>query len=108
MSDIPPIELIVQPHCENSQFYFASWDDGEASRLLPGIPETMLDLAPYMMARLLLEQGYNPARLLIVRLAGADYELMRAPLGIVAAKPRLSTTPVEQPTRAFRAEQVTS
>jgi hypothetical protein len=97
-----PIELTMQPHREKPQLYFASWPDGEVQ--LPNIPESLLDLVPYMLARLLLDQGYNPARLLIVRLQGADYELMRAPLGIVAAKPRLSTTPVERPAHSLPCE----
>ena len=96
-----PIELVTQPHPENPQYYYASWPDGETFQL-PPIPESLLDLVPYMLARLLFERGYNPARLLVISLRGADYDLMRAPLGLVAAKPQLSAAPVEHPTHALR------
>jgi hypothetical protein len=53
-------------------------------------------------ARFLLSQGYNSQRLLIVRLQGADYELLRAPLGAAAAMPKVNVTaPVSQGTRSI-------
>ena len=53
-------------------------------------------------ARFLLSQGYNSQRLLIVRLQGADYEQLRAPLGAAAAMPKVNVTaPVSQGTRSI-------
>ena len=69
---------------------WCAWPDDESG--LTGIPEIYLDLAPFMAARFLLSQGYNPQRLLIVRLQGADYELLRAPLGAAAAMPMVNAT----------------
>ena len=75
-----PIELTVLPDPHNgSPHYMVCWPDDESGPTC--IPEIYLDLAPFMAARFLLSQGYNPQRLLIVRLQGADYELLRAPLG---------------------------
>ena len=82
-----PIELTVIPH-NGSPHYMVAWPDDESG--LTGIPEIYLDLAPFMAARFLLSQGYNPQRLLIVRLKGADYELLRAPLA--AAMPVVNAT----------------
>jgi hypothetical protein len=50
-------------------------------------------------ARFLLSQGYNSQRLLIVRLQGADYELLRAPLA--SAMPVVNATPASQATRSI-------
>ncbi len=66
------IELMVRPHSDCGYLYKCCWGDGEA--LLDGIPEIWLDLIAFMVARRLLAQGYNPDRLLIVRLCGADYD----------------------------------
>jgi hypothetical protein len=72
------------------------------STFLANIPDTWLDLIPYMVARRLLEQGNNPDQLLIVRLRGADFDLMRAPLGVVAATPLLNIDkPVSKPTHCI-------
>ncbi len=98
-----PIELTVQEHPDSPLHYRIVWLDGDL--FLGAIPECWLDLAPYMAARTLLEQGYNASRELIVRLQGADYELMRAPLGVVAAPPSLATSPVTQPTRCVYRER---
>jgi hypothetical protein len=106
MTTLPPIELILRYHSEPDcacALYAAFWPDGELFALL-GIPEIWLDLAPFLAARILLEQGYNVAREFILRLEGADYELMRAPLGRVAATPVLSSEPVTRPAHAFIAE----
>lgn len=95
------MEFIVAPNPSVVLAYDACWADGDA--LLAAVPEVYLDLIPFMLARRLLEQGYNPQRLLLVRLSGADYELMRAPLGVVAAKPLLNTRkPVSHPTRGLK------
>ena len=80
-----PIEPTVIPH-NGSPHYMVSWPDDESG--LTGIPEIYLDLAPFMAARL--SQGYNPQQLLIVRLQGADYELLRAPLA--SAWPKVNAT----------------
>ena len=91
-----PIELTVIPHPHNgSSHYMVCWPDDESG--LTRIPEIYLNLAPFMVARL--SQGYNPQRLLIVRLQGADYELLRAPLA--AAMPVVNATPASQATRSI-------
>lgn len=52
--------------------------------------------------RQLLEQGHNLDRLLIVHLQGADLDMMRAPLGAVAATPLVNAAaPVKQPMRCI-------
>jgi hypothetical protein len=92
-----PFELMVEPQPESCCCYQVRWCDGEPdSVMLANIPEPWLDLIPFMVARRLLEQGSNPDRLLIVRLCGADFDLMRAPLGVVAAPPLLDK-PVTRP-----------
>ncbi len=72
-----PIELTAMPHSDDHSLYRACWADGDV--LLSHIPEPWLDLMGFLIARRLLEQGYDVNRLLVVRLLGADYELMRAP-----------------------------
>jgi hypothetical protein len=96
-----PIELTVAPHPDDSLLYRACWADGQM--LLSHIPEPWLDLIGFMLARRLLEQGYNVERLLIVHLHGADYELMRGPLGAAAARLLVNfAAPVKEPARAMR------
>ena len=93
-----PFELTVKPHPDDHCLYAACWSEGDAQ--IDNIPEIWIDLIPFMIARKLLSQGNNPDRLLIVRLEGADYELMRAPLGVAAATPLINTAaPVWQSTR---------
>ncbi len=66
--------------------YRAIWPDGEI--YVDQIPQGYLDLIPFMIARrLFFDHGYDPDRMLIVRLYGADYEMLRAPLGAAAATP---------------------
>lgn len=97
----PDIELMVEPHADNGMLYMACWPDGDPTQLTH-IGEIFLDLVPFMLARMLLSQGYNPQRQLIVRLQGADYDLMRAPLGAAAATPHINfAQPVKQATRAM-------
>jgi hypothetical protein len=63
------------------------------------VPEAMLDLLGFMVARRLMEQGLDPDRQLIVRLLGADFDLIRAPLGAAAAKPLVNFgAPLKEPT----------
>ena len=69
---------------------------------LTNIPEVLLDIIPYMVARKLLSHGNHPDRMLIVKLRGADFELMRAPLGILAATPVLNDKPVTESSRISR------
>jgi hypothetical protein len=95
-----PIELNVSPHSDNTMLYMACWNDGDV--FLNGIDEIWIDLLPFLIARKLLSQGYDPARPLIVRLQGADYIFMQAPLGVVAATPLLNTAaPVTRSARCL-------
>jgi hypothetical protein len=96
-----PIELTVLPHPDDDRLYRAVWGDGESA--LSHIPECWLDLFGFLLARRLLEWGYNPERELIVYLAGADYLLMQAPLGAAAATPLVNyAQPVQGPAHALR------
>jgi hypothetical protein len=96
MSDTS-IELKVTRHPDaDGVLYMACWNDGEP--LVHHLPECWLDLMPFLAARRLLEQGYNLQRLLIVRLHGADLDMVRASLGAVAATPLVNTAaPVKAP-----------
>jgi hypothetical protein len=109
VADIP-IQLRFEP-CFGDGFgpyYCAVWPD-DGSVLLDRTRDIWLDMIPFLAARALLEQRYNPARTLIVHLQGADFELMRAPLGAVAAKPLVNMqAPVKEPARClFRAAEPT-
>ena len=101
MSRRPPIELIVEEQ-PDSFCYRVCWCDGEPvdNTFLANIPEVLLDIIPYMVARKLLVHGSHPER--IVKLRGADFELMRALLGIVAATPVLNDKPVMESSRISR------
>ena len=102
MTSSTPIELTVMPRADDNMLYQACWADGDV--YVGSVHEIFLDLMAFMIARRLLEQGYNVRRLLIVRLQGAENELMRAPLGVVAATPLINfTAPVTRPTRAMLA-----
>jgi hypothetical protein len=93
------IELSVVPEDDGCS-YRAEWTDGDT--VVEHIPECFLNLIPFMLARKLLEWGYNVERMLVVRLQGADFALMRAPLGAAAATPLLnSAAPVKQPPRTM-------
>jgi hypothetical protein len=103
-----PLELMVEDQPgTNVGFngcYRARWCDDAVPRniFLANIPDTWLDLIPYMAARKLLQQGYNPERLLIVKLRGADFDLVRLPLGVVAAPPLPNINkPVTKPTHCY-------
>jgi hypothetical protein len=88
--------LTVDHHPGNGLVYMACWSDGEPQ--VQGIPEHWLDLMPFMVARVLIAQGYDPGRLLVVQLRGADRDMCRAPLGAVAATPVANTAaPVRSP-----------
>jgi hypothetical protein len=100
-----PIEMNVEEQNEYQyRVRYDAWtyreprDDGSDKIFIANIPPSWLDLVPYMIARKLLDEGgYDVDRQLIVRLQGADRELMRAPLGVVAATPLLNTDkPVTQ------------
>lgn len=99
------IELTALPHSDDPWLYKVCWPDGDVQ--LSHIPEPWLDLMGFLVARRLLEQGYDVNRLLIVRLQGADFELMRAPLGAAAATPLINVAaPVKQAAHAvFRRER---
>jgi hypothetical protein len=101
MTERPPIVLVVEEHPNASMFYRVGWTDGEPLRPIENVPEILLDLTPYIAARKLLAEGYHPERMLIIQLRGADYELMHAPLGIVAATPVLNAKPVTDPARSL-------
>ena len=99
------IELEVMPHPDDRMLYMACWSDGD--QLVHHLPECWLDLMPFLAARRLLEHGYDLKRLLIVRLHGAYLDMMRAPLGAVAATPLVNTAaPVKAATRCvYRGER---
>jgi hypothetical protein len=94
-----PIEMLVEEQNEHQyRVRYDAWhyreprDDGSDKIFLANIPLSWLDLVAYMVARKLLDEGgYDVDRQLIVKLQGADRELMRAPLGVVAATPLLNT-----------------
>jgi hypothetical protein len=94
MSDSPPIELLVEEQ-PGTECYRVRWRNNEI--FIANIPNVWLYLVPYMAALKLWEQGYHVDRLLIVRLRGSDFDLMRARLGFVAAPPLLNTKPVTKP-----------
>jgi hypothetical protein len=104
MTGAPSIELTVMPDHDIDYAlggFKACWADGD--ELVSHVPYNFLDLMPFMIARALLEHGYNLERLLVVRLRGADYEMARAPLGQLAATPRINTArPVMHPQRSVR------
>ncbi len=105
-SDVP-IELLVVQDPDHAWYYTARWHHGEVCRLLnlEHVPEIWLDLIPFMAARILLSEGYNAERRFIVRLQGADYELMRSTLGAAAATPRVNdTAPVKEALRCVFSE----
>jgi hypothetical protein len=100
-----PIEIIVTP--QGNEFY--QGHDADGGQMLTGVPEVMLDLIPFMVARRLLDWRYDPACLLVVKLRGADFDMMRAPLRVVAATPLLNTAaPVAHPAYNAWTELATS
>lgn len=100
------IDLTAAPHPENSFLYNVYWTNGDDDGVfLAEVSYCFLDLLPFLVARILLEQGYNLERLLVVRLRGADFEMMRAPLGAAAATPLVNrANPVKHPHRALKGE----
>jgi hypothetical protein len=86
----PPIELIVRPE-PDGKTYGVCWRGGDGAQVIYQLGDLWLDLAPFAAARSLVEQGYDPDRMMIVHLEGADYLMMRAPLGAVAATPLVNT-----------------
>jgi hypothetical protein len=92
------IELTVKPHADNGLLYEACWSDGDV--VVRHIPEIFLDLVGFLAARQLVDWGYGLDRQLIVRLQGADYDLMRATLGNAAAPPQVNPVPVKYQTHA--------
>ena len=95
-----PIEIIVTPQGEALQgndFYQSH--DADGRRLCGDVREVMLDLIPFIVARLLLDWNYYDLEtLFIVRLQGSDSVMMRAPLGAVAATPLPNTAnPIRHP-----------
>jgi hypothetical protein len=95
-----PIELTVMPDPADNWAFQVCWSDGRQH--IGGIPETWLDLIPFMAARTLLSHGYEADRLLIVRLQGADYELMSTTLGAAAGTPLPNeASPARHPMRCI-------
>ncbi len=100
---LQPIKVMVRPHADSEQYMACLPDD---SQLIAHVPQLWLDLLPYMIARALLDRDYNVDRVLIVRLQGADYELMHAPLGAVAATPLVDyAKPVGRAAYNYRPER---
>ena len=89
------LELTVEEHIDDASQYCALWPNGDPA--ISFVPAEMLDIIPLMCARRLLVAGYNPERMLVVRLAGADYEFFRATLGRAAATPLTNNVPITEP-----------
>jgi len=106
MSDIAtiPIEVTAMPDRDDSSQFMVVWN---GSLQAQHVPDIWLDMIPFMVARVLLSQGYNAKRPFIVHLLGADYDLCRSTLGAVAATPLVNTArPVTEPsTCVFREGQ---
>ena len=66
------LELTVEEHIDDASQYCALWPNGDPA--ISYVPAEMMDIMPWMCARRLLVAGYDPERMLVVRLAGADYE----------------------------------
>ena len=90
------LELTVELHFDDDEQLCARFDNGEPC--ISFIPSSMIGLIGHMCACKLLADGYDPERQLIVRLQGADYDLLRAPLGCAAAQPLVNfDAPVSEP-----------
>ena len=88
--------LTVELHYDDEDQLCARFDSGEPC--ISFIPASMIFLIGHMCACKLLADGYDPERQLIVRLQGADYDLLRAPLGCAAAAPLVNyDAPVHEP-----------
>lgn len=95
-----PIELCVSPCLDNALMYTVRWPDDQSLSI--SVPDIMLDLLSFMAARILLSQGYNAKRPLVVRLEGAFFTLCQAPLGAVAATPLINRArPVREPIKCI-------
>lgn len=95
-----PIELTVMPDPGDSWRFRVYWPDGDQQ--LGDIPDVWLDLVPFMAARILLSHGYDAERPYIVRLQGADREMMRTDLGSAAATPLVNlAAPVHRATHCI-------
>ena len=101
---LKPIEVLVRSHVDSDVQYMACYPPD--SQLIAHVPQLWLDLLPYMVARVLLDRDYNADRVLVVRLQGADFELMHAPLGAVAAPPIVNyAKPVRRAAYNYRPER---
>lgn len=89
----PPVELIVRQHGD-SDSYRVYWGDGLDGLSNLAVPSEWLDLIPFMAARFLVVEGYDTERPYVVRLEGADTNMMRTTLGHAAATPVLNATPI--------------
>jgi hypothetical protein len=105
MSEQPtghPVELFLE---SQGSHFTASFADGHI--LLNGTPEIWLDLAPYLIARALLDQGYDPQRIVVVRLRGDGHVVAHGEtIAVLAATPFPNrTTPVRGPIRCIYRDQ---
>ena len=82
------IEVVVAPQVDGT--YAAYLDD---DTVISGVGEVFLDLIPFMVARLLLQGGRDPNAMLVVKLVGADFLMLEAPLSLAARTPLLNTAP---------------
>ncbi len=90
------IELTVTPHDDDDSQYVVREANGDP--VVSYVPEAMWDLIGYMVARRLMEQGLDPDRHLVIRLAGADFVMMHCTLGQAAATPLINfNAPVHEP-----------
>jgi hypothetical protein len=95
------IEMTVED--QGGRRYRVRWHHyGPDDIFLADIPEQWLDLIGFMVARKLAEYGYNSEQLLVVKLQGVDYDLMRTSLGSAAATPKVNfANPVTEPARCI-------
>jgi hypothetical protein len=87
--------LTIEEHEDDPSQYCARWPNGDPA--ISYVPAEMMDIMPWMCARRLLMSGHDPDRMLVVRLAGADYEFFRASLGCAAATPLTNDVPITEP-----------
>jgi hypothetical protein len=92
-----PIELVLHldPQTGLLRADWPSTDEGGPP--VPAefkLPQQWIDLAPWLIARLLADQGHDPSRELRMLIAGGDYDLMRGhTLADLCRRPLVDASP---------------